>query len=75
LTASGGHRLQRPGLFASESQNAYSINNITAKKDGDGSATVRLGGCDGKPANCLPISPGGITSSALSPRPEILNGT
>jgi hypothetical protein len=40
---------------------AYSINNITAKKDADGGVTIQFGGCDGKISNCLPITEGGIT--------------
>jgi hypothetical protein len=39
-------------------QDAYTLNNITAKKNADGSVTVQFGGCDGKTPNCLPIMPG-----------------
>ena len=35
--------------------NAYAVNNITAKKDTDGSAAIQFGGCDGEIPNCLPI--------------------
>jgi hypothetical protein len=38
--------------------NAYTINNLTAKKSGDGSVAVQFGGCDGKIPNCLPVMPG-----------------
>ena len=31
------------------------LNNITARKDPDGSVTITFGGCDGKTPNCLPI--------------------
>jgi hypothetical protein len=54
---------------------AYSVNNITAKKDADDSVSVQFGGCDGKAANCLPIMPGWNYMVRLyRPRPEILNG-
>jgi hypothetical protein len=41
--------------------NSYSLNNITAKKNADGSVNVQFGGCDGKISNCLLIMAGGIT--------------
>ena len=53
-----GQRLQRQGLFEKNDHNAYSLNNITAKKNADGSIAIQFGGCDGKIANCLPIMPG-----------------
>jgi hypothetical protein len=46
------------GYFQKNDLNAYSLNNITAKKDADGSITIQFGGCDTKAANCLPIMPG-----------------
>ena len=55
---------------------AYSLNNITAKKAVDGSVTVQFGGCDGKIPNCLPIMKGWNYMVRLyRPRAEILNGT
>ena len=64
------------GYFEANDQNAYSINNLTAKKDADGSVTVQFGGCDGKAANCLPIMPGwNYIVRLYRPRNEILNGT
>lgn len=64
------------GYFQKNEYNAYSINNITAKKDADGSVNVQFGGCDGKIPNCLPIMPGwNYTVRLYRPRPEILNGT
>jgi hypothetical protein len=63
------------GYFQSNELNAYSINNITAKKSEDGSVTIQFGGCDGKTANCLPILKGWIYTVRLyRPRAEILNG-
>jgi hypothetical protein len=64
------------GYYEPNPQNAYSLNNITAKKDGDGSVTIQFGGCDSKAANCLPIMPGwNYTVRLYRPRSEILNGT
>src|SRR5580765_1870848 len=36
------------GYFEQNPLNAYTLNNITGKKDADGSITVQFGGCDGK---------------------------
>ncbi len=56
--------------------NAYSLNNITANKNADGSITVQFGGCDGKVPNCLPIMKGwNYTVRLYRPQAEILNGT
>jgi hypothetical protein len=63
------------GYFEANSRNAYSLNNITAKKDADGSITVQFGGCDGSYPNCLPITPGwNYLVRLYRPRPEILDG-
>jgi len=64
------------GYFQQNQYNAYSLNNITAKKNENGSITVRFGGCDGKIPNCLPIMQGWNYMVRLyRPRPEILDGT
>jgi hypothetical protein len=64
------------GYFQANDQNAYSVNNLTAKKDADGSVTVQFGGCDGKATNCLPIMPGwNYLVRLYRPRKEILDGT
>jgi hypothetical protein len=64
------------GYFERNKLNAYSINNITAKKDADGSVVVQFGGCDGNTPNCLPIMAGwNYTVRLYRPRPEILNGS
>jgi hypothetical protein len=63
------------GYFEPNDQGAYSVNNLTAKKDADGSVTVQFGGCDGKAANCLPIMPGwNYIVRLYRPRKEILEG-
>ena len=54
--------------------NAYSFNNVTAKKDKDGSVTIRFGG-DPKADNFLPIVPGwNYIVRMYKPGPEILDG-
>ncbi len=63
------------GYFEKNSLNAYTINNITAKTDADGAVAIQFGGCDGKIANCLPISKGwNYTVRLYRPKPEVLNG-
>jgi hypothetical protein len=64
------------GYFEPNKENAYSLNNVTARKAADGSVAVQFGGCDGTVVNCLPITPGwNYTVRLYRPRAEILNGT
>ena len=64
------------GYFHKNDQDSYSINNITAKKDSDGSVTIQFGGCDGSAANCIPITEGwNYWVRLYRPRREILDGT
>jgi len=63
------------GYLEPNQYNAYSLNNITAKKSEDGSLTIQFGGCDGRIPNCLPIMKGWNYMVRLyRPRAEILNG-
>ncbi|HEU4635181.1 MAG TPA: DUF1254 domain-containing protein [Edaphobacter sp.] len=63
------------GYFQPNSFNAYTLNNITAKKSADGSITIQFGGCDGKIPNCLPVPKDWNYMVRLyRPRPEILTG-
>jgi hypothetical protein len=63
------------GFFAPNKFNAYTLNNITAKKSDDGSINIQFGGCDGKIANCLPTMPGwNYIVRLYRPRAEILDG-
>jgi hypothetical protein len=65
----------KDGYFAPNPQNAYSVNNVTAKTNPDGSVDIQFGGCDGKAPNCLPITPGwNYIARLYRPRAEILNG-
>ena len=63
------------GYFQKNDLNAYSLNNITSKKNPDGSVAIQFGGCDGKIPNCLPIMNGwNYTVRLYRPRAAILNG-
>jgi hypothetical protein len=64
------------GYYRPNALNAYTLNNLTAKKAEDGSISIQFGGCDGKVTNCLPIVPGwNYTVRLYRPRAAILNGT
>lgn len=63
------------GHFEKNPYNAYSLNDITAKKDADGSIAVQFGACDGRIPNCLPIMKGWNYAVRLyRARAEILSG-
>jgi hypothetical protein len=65
----------KDGYFTPNSQNAYSLNNITAQRGADGKVTIQFGGCDGTAANCLPITPGwNYLVRLYRPHDAILNG-
>jgi len=64
------------GRFQKNEYDAYSVNNITAKKNDNGSVIIQFGGCDSKTSNCLPTMPGWNYMVRLyRPRPEILNAS
>ena len=64
------------GYFHKNDQNAYSINNVTAKKDADGSVTIQFGGCDRSAPNCLPIAAGwNYWVRLYRPRKGVIDGT
>ncbi len=63
------------GYFEPNKENAYTLNNLTAKKNEDDSVRIQFGGCDGKTPNCLPITPGwNYIVRLYRPRDEILSG-
>jgi hypothetical protein len=63
------------GYYEKNDFDAYSLNNITAKKTADGAINIQFGGCDGKIANCLPTMPGwNYTVRLYRPRSEVLTG-
>jgi hypothetical protein len=64
------------GFFERNYRDAYSVNNITAATNGDGSITVHFGGCGDDRANCLPITDGwNYIVRLYRPRPEVLDGS
>lgn len=48
----------KDGDFTPNPRNAYSFNNITARRDTGRMITIQLGGCDAATGNCLPTTPG-----------------
>ena len=63
------------GYFQKNPANAYTVNNITARKAADGSIPIQFGGCDVQVPNCVPIVPGwNYTVRLYRPHTEILRG-
>jgi hypothetical protein len=63
------------GFFQKNDYDAYSVNSITGTKSADGAIDIQFGGCDGKIANCLPITQGwNYTFRLYRPRAVFLNG-
>jgi hypothetical protein len=57
-------------------RDAYTQNNITAKKNDDGFVAIQFGGDSSVAPNVLPIMPGWNYTVRLNrPRKEILDGT
>jgi hypothetical protein len=64
------------GYYRANEAGAYSLNNLTAKRDADGAVTIRFGGADASALNRLPISPGwNYTVRLYRPRQEVLDGS
>lgn len=62
----------RDGYFEPNPEGVYSINNVTATPDADGSVVIRFGGCDDSRDNCIPIMDGwNYTIRLYRPRSEI----
>jgi hypothetical protein len=65
----------KDGFFQKNARNVYTVNNVTAKANPDGSVTIQFGGDEGAP-NCIPIMPGwNYLVRMYRPRKEILDGT
>jgi hypothetical protein len=65
----------RDGYFEENDENAYSVNNLTAVRDDDGSVTIQFGGDRTSARNHLPITPGwNYTARMYRPRQAILTG-
>jgi hypothetical protein len=63
------------GYYEPNRANAYSLNNVTAIKSGDGTVNVQFGGCGERNPNCLPVMPGWNYMVRLyRPRAVVLNG-
>jgi hypothetical protein len=63
------------GFMEENSLDAYSVNNVTAEKDSDGTVTIHFGG-DPKNLNYLPITSGwNYVVRMYQPKEEILDGS
>jgi hypothetical protein len=63
------------GYFEPNDRNAYSVNNLTAKPNDDGSVSVNFGGDDDRP-NLIPIMEGwNYTVRLYRPKPEVRDGS
>lgn len=66
----------KDGFMEPNPQNAYSLNNVTAKPAANGAYTIQFGGCDRRVLNCLPITPGwNYTVRLYRPRKPLLDGS
>jgi hypothetical protein len=64
------------GFFEPNTRNAYSVNSVTGDRNGDGSMTVHLGGCEDERVNCLPLMEGwNYVVRMYRPSAEILDGS
>jgi hypothetical protein len=64
------------GYFQPNARNAYSVNNITATRETDGSVVVHLGDWDEGTPNCIPLPEGwNYVVRLYRPRPELVDGT
>lgn len=64
------------GFYEKNDLDAYTLNNVTAKKDSSGGYHIQFGGCDGKIPNCLPTVEGWNYMVRLyRPHEEVLNGS
>jgi len=64
------------GYFERNAQNLYTLNNLTAKRESDGSIAVQFGDCAESVANCLPVTPGWNYMVRLyKPQASVLDGS
>jgi hypothetical protein len=64
------------GYFQENDLKAYSLNDLTAKPNSDGSYTIRFGGCGDGVENCLPIMDGwNYAVRMYEPEQSIVDGT
>jgi len=63
------------GFMEQNDRNAYSVNDVTAKRNADGSVTVHFGGDPGS-LNYLPITPGwNYVVRMYQPRKQVVDGS
>jgi len=63
------------GYFQKAANGGNSLNNVSAKKNADGSVDVQFGGCDGQVPNCLATFPGwNYWVRLYRPHAEVLSG-
>jgi hypothetical protein len=64
------------GFFQPNERNAYSVNNITATPNPDGTITIDFGGCTDDRPNCLPIMDGwNYLVRFYRPHRDVVDGT
>lgn len=64
------------GFFEPNESGIYSVNNLTAARDGDGSVTVRFGDHGPGATNCIPITDGwNYLVRLYRPRAAVLDGS
>lgn len=63
------------GFMEANPRNAYALNNVTARREADGSTVLQFGACTDATVNCLPTPSGWNAVLRLyRPRAEILDG-
>lgn len=71
-----GLGLQRRRSFEENDRGAYSVDNLTATPNDDGSVTVDFGGCAGERPICIPVLDGwNHTVRLYRPRAEVLDSS
>lgn len=64
------------GYFEPNELGHYSVNDITAARNDDGTVTVRFGGCGEGVQNCIPVTEGwNYLVRLYRPHPEVLDGS
>jgi len=64
------------GYFERNPQNSYTLNNLTATHQSDGSIAVQFGGCEDGVSNCLPVTAGwNYTVRLYKPHASVLDGS
>jgi hypothetical protein len=63
------------GYMEPNDSEMYSVNNVTAERNEDGTVTINAGGCEDGRVNCLPITEGwNYIVRLYKPGPEIISG-